>query len=128
MDVAAVILMIAMGAAIAGVWTRDIIAGDKVDLSNGIFAARDPDAGTLFWPHWLADYATAAALITAAVGLLVDTNWADAVEGIANGALLYTSINSLAWSLAERDRRAYAIPMLTGVAVGLFLAVHLLTR
>ena len=51
MDVAAAVLMIAMGAAIAGVWTRDIVAGDKVDLSNGVFAARDPDAGTLFWPH-----------------------------------------------------------------------------
>ena len=48
--------------------------------------------------------------------------------GIATGALLYTSVNSLAWSLAERDRRAYASPMLTGVAVGLFMAVHLLTR
>ena len=120
--------MIAMGAAIAGVWTRDIVAGDKVDLSNGIVAARDPDAGTLFWPHWLAEYATAAALIAAAAGLLIDANWAGTLGGIATGALLYTSINSLAWSLAERERRPYAIPMLTGVAVGMILAIHLLTR
>ena len=128
MDVTAAVLMIAMGSAIAGVWTRDIVAGDDVDLSNGLFKARDPDGGTLFWPHWLAEYATAAALIAAAVGLLLDTGWATALGSSATGALLYTSVNSLAWALSQRSRLGYAIPMLAGIAVGLFLAVHLLMR
>jgi len=128
MDELAAVLMILMGVAIAGVWTRDILAGEKIDLTHGIFAARDPDAGTLFWPHWLAEYATAAMLIAAAVGLLVDANWAAALGGLAIGALLYTSINSLAWALSKGDRLGYAVPMLAGVAVGLFVAVHLVTR
>jgi hypothetical protein len=44
---------------------------------------------------------------------------------VAAGALLYTSVNSLSWALSGRDRTAYAIPMVTGVVVGLFLVVHL---
>ena len=95
MNNVAAVLMMLMGITIAGVWTREILAGDKVDLSHGFFAARDPDAGTLFWCHWLAEYVTAAALIVAAVGLLVHANWAAAIGGLATGALLYTSVNSL---------------------------------
>ncbi len=120
--------MIVMGIAIAGVWTRDILAGDQIDLTHGVFAARDPDAGTLFWPHWLAEYATAAALIVAGVGLILDTHWAVVLGAVATGALLYTSINSLGWAFAQRERFGYAIPMLTGVAAGVFLAVYLLAR
>jgi hypothetical protein len=128
MDEAAAVLMMVNGVAIAGVWTRDILASDKVDLSEGVFAARDPDAGTLFWPHWLAEYATAIALIVAAAGLLADTGWAVALGGVATGALLYTGTNSLSWALAARDRLVYAIPMLVGVVTGIFLAIYLLTR
>jgi len=126
MDEAAAVSMIVMGAAIAGIWTRDIFAGDQVDLTGGIWAARDPDAGTLFWPHWLAEYATAVALITAAIGLLLDTGWGATLGGIATGALVYTSVNSLAWALSEPERRAYTIPMLAGVVVGLFLVAYFL--
>lgn len=128
MDVVAAVLMILNGVAIAGVWTRDILAGEKVDLSAGLFAARDADAGTIFWPHWLAEYATAGALIAAAVGLLIEASWATAMGGLAAGALLYTSMNSLGWALAERDRFAYAIPMFFGIVVGVFLAIYLLVR
>jgi hypothetical protein len=128
MDQAAAILMLANGLAIAGIWTHDIFTGDRVERSAGVFAARDPDAGTLLWPHWLAEYATAASLIVAAAGLLADADWAVALGGIATGALLYTGTNSLSWALAARDRLAYAIPMLVGVVTGLFLAMYLLTR
>lgn len=128
MDEAAAVSMVVMGVAIAGLWTRDILAGVQVDLTSGIWAARDPDAGTLLWPHWLAEYATAAALIAAAFGLLLDTEWGATLGGIATGALLYTSVNSLAWTLSKPERRTYAVPMLAGVVVGLFLVVHLLTR
>ena len=61
MVVAVAVFMLAMGVAIATVWTRDIVAGMQVDLSDGFFRARD-DAGTLFWPHWIAEYGTAAGL------------------------------------------------------------------
>lgn len=125
-DTVAAVLMLVMGAAIAGVWTRDILAGEAVDLSDGILAARDPEAGTLYWPHWLAEYATAVTLVVAAIGLLLDAGWAPILGGLATGALLYTSINSLGWALARRERFGYAVPMIVGVVVGLFLAIHLI--
>ncbi|MEX1288564.1 MAG: hypothetical protein AB1Z57_11550, partial [Acidimicrobiia bacterium] len=60
-----------MGVGIAAIWTRDIVAGEQVDLSNGVFAAREP-SGSLLWPHWLAEYATAATLVAGGVGVIVD--------------------------------------------------------
>lgn len=128
MDVAVAVLMIVMGVAIAGTWTRDIVAGDQVDLTQGLFAARDPDDGRLFWPHWLAEYATAAALIAAGVGLTLDADWGGVLGALATGALIYTSTNSLGWAFARRDRLGYAFSMLAGVAVGVFVAIYLLVR
>jgi hypothetical protein len=111
--------MIVMGLAIAGVWTKDIIAGDKVDLSAGLFRARDGNEGPLLWPHWIAEYATAAALLAGGMGLLADAAWGRPVAGLALGALFYTSVNSLGWALARSDRLGYAVPMLAGVVVSL---------
>jgi hypothetical protein len=110
-------LMILMGVAIAGVWTRDIITGDRVDLSAGVLRAREGDDGTLLWPHWIAEYATAALLIGGGIGLLLDTSWARTVAALGLGALFYTSTNSLGWALAERDRHSYTVPMIAGILV-----------
>ena len=63
MDALLAIAMVTMGVAIAGIWTRDIVAGDKVDRTRGLLRARDPDDGSLFWPHWLAEYVTACLLL-----------------------------------------------------------------
>jgi hypothetical protein len=126
MKTAVAIALMTMGVAIAGVWTRDIVASDHVDRSQGLLAARDRDAGTLLWPHWIAEYATAAALVAGAIGLLTDASWADTVAALAIGALLYTSATSLGWALAEPDRRAYAYPMAVGVIVGVVGTVWLL--
>lgn len=120
------VLLLVMGLGIAGVWTRDILGSDHVDLGDGLFAARDPDSGSLFWPHWLAEYATAAGLVIGGVGLLADASWAGAVAGIAAGALLYTSVNSLGWALADPDRRPYAIPMFVGVVVAVIAIGYLI--
>ena len=128
MGVAVAILMIGMGLAIAGVWTRDIIVGDKVDLSPGILRAREQDSGSLLWPHWVAEYSTAATLIAGGIGLLADSSWARVVAPAALGALLYTSTNSLGWALADRERFVYSAPMIAGVVVGLGGIVYLLLR
>lgn len=82
------VFAIVMGVGIAGMWTADIVRGERVDLSAGVFKARP----------------------VAALGV---------------GALLYTSIDSLGWVLAERDRYAYAAPMLVGLVGGLAVAVWL---
>ena len=126
METAVAVSLMIMGAGIAGVWTRDILAAEYVDLSHGVFSARDPDSGTLFWPHWLAEYATAAALVAAAIGLLADAGWARPLAAMASGALLYTSTNSLGWALSRRDRLAYAVPMVAGLVVGVVACIFLL--
>ena len=118
-------LMILMGAAIAGIWTRDILAGEKVDRSAGVLRARDED-GSLFLPHWVAEDTTAALLVAGGIGLLADSGWAQAVTGLGLGALFYTSVNSLGWALAEKDRYPYAVPMAVGVVVAVAGAIWLL--
>ncbi len=116
---AAAIFMILNGLGIAGIWTMDIVSGKKVDLSHGIFKAREEGSGSLFWPHWIAEYGTAAALIIAGAGILFDTAWAILLAPAALGALVYTSINSLGWAFAKKERYAYAVPMLVGAIGGL---------
>lgn len=128
MKTAVAVAMLVMGAGIAGTWTRDILAGERVDLSAGFFAARDPDSGTLLWPHWMAEYATAAGLVAGAAGLVADSGWGPPLAGAALGALFYTSTNALGWAFARADRRPYAAPMLGGVVVSVVGIMYLLTR
>ncbi len=125
MDVIIPIMMIVMGVAIAGVWTRDIASSGYVDRSKGLLRAREGGDGSLLVPHWLAEYGTAGALVLGASGLLVDAGWGPSVAAIGTGALLYTSTNSLGWSLAKRERFTYAVPMAAGIVVGLASTAYL---
>jgi hypothetical protein len=126
MDVVVGTSMVVMGLAIAGIWTRDILGGEVVDTSSGLFAARDPDAGTLMWPHWVAEYTTAAILVVGGFGLMAEWSAAETIAGLGLGALFYTSINSLGWALASPDRRPYAAAMLVGVGVAVLGGLTLL--
>lgn len=98
-------------AGIIGIWSKDIAGGA---LKGGFFTAKEN--GTLFWPHLVAEFLTAGALGTGAVGLLLDTGWSESMSYIALGALCYTATSNLGWALAERERLPYAIPMLVGLA------------
>lgn len=120
------VLMILMGLGIAGVWTRDILTGTQVDISEGLFTAQEPETGTLLWPHWLAEYATAIILVVSAIGLITDRSWSKTLAALASGALFYTSTNSLGWALAKPGRSAYAVPMFLGVIVAATTSVYLL--
>ena len=120
--------MMLMGIGILVVWTGDIVRGDKVDRSRGLFRARENDDGSLLWPHWVAEYTTALLLIAAGVGLLADTGWAATVSALALGALFYTSVNSLGWALATRERHAYAVPMIIGLVVSVVFGIWLIGR
>jgi hypothetical protein len=115
-----------MGLGMAAVWTRDIVVGARFDRADGRFRAREPGSGTLLLPHWIAEYATAGALVAGGVGLLADRTWGRAVALLSVGALLYTSVDSLGWALATDDRRPYAIPMTVGAVGGTVVAVLLL--
>jgi hypothetical protein len=104
------IYMVVQGAAIAGLWTVDIASGK---LEGGFFTAKEN--GVLYWPHVSAEYLTAAALATGGIGYLSGAGWSDAVAYPALGALFYTSLNSLNWALAEKQRLPYAVPMFIGL-------------
>lgn len=121
-------LMITMGFGIAGIWTIDIVSGTRVDLSAGFFRARDGHDGPLLWLHWTAEYATAATLITGGLGLLFDAPWSPPVAALGVGALFYTSVNSLGWALAGRERLPYAAPMVAGVVVSVLSSAYLIGR
>ena len=119
------VFALVMGVAIAATWTLGLVRG-RVDLSAGAFRAREEGSGSLLWPHWLAEYGTAAALVAGGVGLLAHLGWGEPVVLLGLGACVYTSVNSLGWALAEPARRPYAIPMLVGAVGGLASAAALL--
>jgi hypothetical protein len=119
------VFALVMGVAIAATWTLDLVRG-RVDLSAGAFRAREEGSRSLLWPHWLAEYGTAAALVAGGVGLLAGVPWGEPVALLGLGGCVYTSVNSLGWAFAERARRAYAIPMLIGAIGGLASAAALL--
>jgi hypothetical protein len=122
----AAVVLVTMGVLIAVVWTHDIVSGDAVDLTPGFFHAREPGSGSFLWPHWLAEYSTAALLVAGGAGLLGGASWSRGVAFFAAGALLYTSVSSLGWALAKPERRAYAAPMVAGAAAAVYAFTALL--
>jgi hypothetical protein len=121
------IFMIVMGLAMIAIWTIDIVRSPEVDRSRGLLRSRDRSTGSLLVPHWLAEYGTATLLLIGGAGLLLGLapgSWTWLVA-TGLGALAYSSLNSLGWTLADRARFAYAAPMLIGL-VGSIVALGLL--
>lgn len=102
------IFLIIVGLGIAGIWAIDI-AGGKFANRGKFFQWREGEA--LLWPHLLAEYLTALALVAAGTGLLLQAAWSIPLAWLALGALVYTAINSSGWVLADRSRLSYGIPM-----------------
>ena len=124
---AVAIFMIVMGLGMAAIWTIDIVRSPEVDRSRGLVRSRDRSTGSLLVPHWLAEYGTATLLLIGGAGLLLGLapgSWTWLVA-TGLGALAYSSLNSLGWTLADRARSAYAAPMLVGL-VGSIVALGLL--
>jgi hypothetical protein len=114
-----------MGAAMAGIWARDIASGVGYEVSEGWMHARENDTEDLMIWHWLAEFGTAGTLMLGALLLIVGAALAEPVMLLGLGALAYTSANSLGWSLARPDRRSYVFPMAIGL-VGAVISAALL--
>jgi hypothetical protein len=114
-----------MGAAMAGIWARDIASGVGYDASEGLLKSREIDTEDLMMWHWLAEFGTAGLLMLGAILLVVDAAVAEPVMLLGLGALAYTSSNSLGWSLARPDRRSYAYPMAIGL-IGAIISAAIL--
>ena len=113
------VFAIVMGIGIAGLWTMDILRSPEVDRSRGLLARDDSPGGSRLVPHWLAEYATAATLVVAGIGLLTGWSLGEPLALVGLGALAYTSLNSLGWVLARPERRPYGVPMVVGLVGGL---------
>jgi hypothetical protein len=114
-----------VGAAMAGIWARDIMSGQGFDAPHGLLRAREADSDDLMIWHWAAEFGTALVLIAGAFLLLTGAAVGEAVMLVGLGGLLYTSTNSLGWSLAAPERRPYVYPMATGLIGGVVSAVVL---
>lgn len=115
-----------MGAAMAGVWARDIMSGQGYDAPHGLLRAREADSEDLMIWHWAAEFGTAILLVAGAFLIITGAAIAELVMLLGLGALLYTSTNSLGWSLASPLRRSYVYPMAIGLVGGLISAVLLI--
>lgn len=114
--------MAVTGLGMSTIWTMDMIKADKIDVSKGYLFAKELGSDSYLLPHWIAEYSTAGLLIAGGYGLYKDEPWARDVSLLALGALNYTAMNSLGWSLGKRDRLVYAIPMilsLTGSTISI---------
>ena len=104
------------GVGIGTVWTLDLVSQKNITMNGSIFKARDKGTNQVMWPHLLAEYGTAASAIVSAIGLYRKEPWAEPMALVTSGLITYTSINSMAWVVSEKERFAYAIPMMIGLA------------
>ena len=125
MDILVALFAGIMGAAMAGIWARDIASGVGYDVSEGWLHARETETEDLMIWHWLAEFGTAGLLMLGAFLLMFGAALAEPVMLVGLGALAYTSANSLGWSLARPDRRSYVYPMAIGL-VGAVVSVAVL--
>ena len=115
-----------MGAAMAGIWARDIMSGHGFDAPHGLLRAREADSDDLMIWHWAAEFGTAAVLILGAFLLVFNAALAEPIMLIGLGGLMYTSANSLGWSLAAPERAPYVLPMAGGLVGGIISATVLI--
>ncbi len=115
-----------MGAAMAGIWARDIMSGHGFDAPHGLLRAREADSDDLMIWHWAAEFGTAILLVLGAFLLIANAALAEPIMLLGLGALMYTSTNSLGWSLAAPQRRTYVYPMALGLVGAIVSAIFLI--
>ena len=126
MDILVAIFAGVMGAAMAGIWARDIMSGHGFDAPHGLLRAREADSDDLMIWHWSAEFGTAIVLMVGAFLVLINAALAEPILLIGLGGLLYTSTNSLGWSLAAPERAPYVLPMAAGLVGGIISATVLI--
>jgi hypothetical protein len=115
MDILIALFAGVIGAAMAGIWARDIMSGHGFDAPHGLLRAREADSDDLMIWHWAAEFGTAFLLVAGAFLVLAGAALAEPIMLLAMGALMYTSANSLGWALAAPERRPYVYPMAFGL-------------
>lgn len=123
------ILGIFMGFVIIIIWTKEILFNKTINIKEGFFKVKDIEEGRKYWPHWIAEYITGFILVISGFGLMINTNTKMIVLFIfGTGALFYTSLNSLSWSLGKKERTPYTLPFIIGVAISVFCFISVITK
>ena len=115
-----------IGAAMAGIWARDIMSGHGYDAPDGLLRAREADSDDLMIWHWAAEFGTACVLIAGAFLTMINAALAEPIMLIGLGGLMYTSTNSLGWSLAAPERAPLIWPMAIGLIGAIIIATVLI--
>ena len=126
MDVLVAIFAGIMGAAMAGIWARDIMSGHGYDAPEGLLRAREADSDDLMIWHWAAEFGTAFVLIAGAFLIMINAALAEPIMLLGLGGLMYTSTNSLGWAWAAPERAPYVWPMAGGLIGGIISATVLI--
>ena len=100
--------LIFAGLGVVGIWTKDILSG-KFSGQGNVFKWKEGEM--MLWPHLLAEYLMAIALILGGIGMYYKTGWSGQISFVALGAIIYSAINSSGWVFAERNRISYGIPI-----------------
>jgi hypothetical protein len=126
MDILVAVFAGVMGAAMAGIWARDIMSGHGYDAPNGLLRAREADSDDLMIWHWAAEFGTAFVLIAGAFLIMINAALAEPIMLLGLGGLMYTATNSLGWALAAPERAPYVWPMAGGLIGGIISATVLI--
>ena len=126
MEVLVAIFAGIMGAAMAGIWARDIMSGHGYDAPDGLLRAREADSDDLMIWHWAAEFGTAFVLIAGAFLIMINAALAEPIMLLGLGGLMYTSTNSLGWAWAAPERAPYVWPMAGGLIGGIISATVLI--
>lgn len=112
-------LQIMCGTSIILIWIMNLSKNTESDLSGGFFRAREKESRNIFWFHIVAELITGIALIASGIILLSRDFNLYPVVYFALGALFYSSLNSLGWAFANKERYVYIIPMTIGLVISL---------
>ncbi len=111
--------LIMCGASIIIIWIMNLRKNPDIDLSAGFFRAREKDSKNLFWFHIVAEFFTGLLLIVSGIIIISRNINSLPIVHFALGALFYSSLNSLGWAFAYRERYFYATPMTIGLVISL---------
>jgi hypothetical protein len=118
------LFMIVMGIAMAIVWSA-VFFSSRYRSQGDFFNWKEGE--NLIWPHIFAEFMTAIALVFSGIGIILIKPWSVPSAFLSLGALIYSSINSSSWVLANKDRLIYGVPMWGGFA-GAVVSVVLLIK
>ena len=98
-------------------WVMHILKGG---LPDGV---RTVENGGFIGFHVFIELMTGIACITGGVSLFIDAEWGPVLVPVAAGMLLYTSINSLAWS-EVRNKPVFAVMFVVPALIATMTIVY----